>query len=455
MEKKLNKNKEIAKTENKKVTSRNKKVPQQNKKPDSCELPKLPRGQGSMKWFNENTIMYRKYVSTGKGNTQVSVFGKTPTEVLKLMRAKELELAQKYVKDDSKTLEDALGEWIELRALSMKASSYDRLEITYRNQVCGHPIASMRYQQITQDDVDRHLKTLIYTEHKSWSTVKKCYDLLNGFFTQAVKRKRLESNPMEFMKMPTAGQIDRPAKNICYLTEDEIHIFVAEATRMIDSDMPAYNWGKPAVGSKQSQVPAYRYGWAFVFVIYTGLRIGELCALRWSDIDFKEKTVRVTKNVHDVKNREYDYSDPERMKLKGVKRYKIVEGTTKTEATRLIPLNRKALEAITEYKKYCKNTAPDDYVITTKYGNCNNLHNMYRRLNDILRNAGIQKDDGAHGTHMLRHTCASLLFKKGLQVEVIAKILGNSPEVCRKTYVHFCQEQEANAIRKIEAFEID
>ena len=174
MAKKLTNGKEIVKTENKKVTGENKKVGTQNKKPNSLELPKLPRGQGTMRWFNENTIMYRKYVSTGEGSVQVSVFGKTPNEVLKLMRAKELEFAQKYIKDDSKTLENALAEWIELRSLSMKASSYDRLEITYRNQVCGHPIASMRYQQITQGDINQHLKTLIYTEHKSWSTVKRC-----------------------------------------------------------------------------------------------------------------------------------------------------------------------------------------------------------------------------------------------------------------------------------------
>ena len=48
------------------------------------------------------------------------------------------------------------------------------------------------------------------------------------------------------------------------------------------------------------------------------------------------------------------------------------------------------------------------------------------------------------GCHMLRHTCASLLFAKKLQVEIIASILGHSPEVCRKTYIHFCQ---ANAPR--------
>jgi integrase len=55
---------------------------------------------------------------------------------------------------------------------------------------------------------------------------------------------------------------------------------------------------------------------------------------------------------------------------------------------------------------------------------------------------------------MLRHTCASLLFAKKLQVEIIASILGHSPEVCRKTYIHFCQAQRAEAIHQIAEFNI-
>ena len=47
-------------------------------------------------------------------------------------------------------------------------------------------------------------------------------------------------------------------------------------------------------------------------------------------------------------------------------------------------------------------------------------------------------------THTLRHTCASLLFKAGVPIEMICKILGNSREVCEKTYVHFAEEQMKN-----------
>ena len=68
----------------------------------------------------------------------------------------------------------------------------------------------------------------------------------------------------------------------------------------------------------------------------------------------------------------------------------------------------------------------------------------------LLQSTGL--DLPPCGCHMLRHTCASLLFSKKLQVEIIASILGHSPEVCRRTYIHFCQEQRAAAIQQIAEF---
>lgn len=87
---------------------------------------------------------------------------------MKLMRAKEIELTQKYVKDEAKTLEVALEEWIATRAISLKPSCYDRIEATFKNQVCGYPIASIRFQQITDADIRRHLETLIKRDKRSF-----------------------------------------------------------------------------------------------------------------------------------------------------------------------------------------------------------------------------------------------------------------------------------------------
>ena len=57
-------------------------------------------------------------------------------------------------------------------------------------------------------------------------------------------------------------------------------------------------------------------------------------------------------------------------------------------------------------------------------------------------------------SHTLRHTCASLYFRKNVQIEIIAKILGHSVDVCRKTYIHLVEEQLKHAASQIDVIEI-
>ena len=88
-------------------------------------------------------------------------------------------------------------------------------------------------------------------------------------------------------------------------------------------------------------------------------------------------------------------------------------------------------------------TEPDDFVISTanrKTNTLKNLSDMIMKLEEI----GDTKVR-AHNTHILRHTCASLYFRAGVRVEIICRILGNSREVCEKTYIHFVEEQLKDA----------
>lgn len=187
-------------------------------------------------------------------------------------------------------------------------------------------------------------------------------------------------------------------------------------------------------------------------MIYTDLRIGEVIALRWSDVDIEKRRLTVSKSVEKIINREYDGDDPERMKELGILHRINREGRTKTKKIRVVSLNSKAIDAITLHKKYAKYTEPDDYVVATPTGGWNDIRNMYNRLNVLLAHTNIAM--GKCGLHMLRHTFASLLFAKDIPVEVIASILGDSVDTCRDTYIHFCQQREADAVQQIIEFDI-
>lgn len=253
--------------------------------------------------------------------------------------------------------------------------------------------------------------------------------MLNAFYTFQTRRGYLTRNPMEQCKMPAHENILRQEKEIVYMSEQQVREFCREAL--------SYAYGSSKL--------KYRYGPAFVFLIYTGLRIGELCALQWRDFDLEKRTVSITKNLMEIYNRDYGAGNEK------MAQYTTKISTTKTRSTRIVPLNQKALMVYELMRQAAPYTDPGDYVLCTARRKPATPRQMERRLAYLLQSTGL--DLPPCGCHMLRHTCASLLFSKKLQVEIIASILGHSPEVCRRTYIHFCQEQRAAAIQRIAEFE--
>ena len=164
-----------------------------------------------------------------------------------------------------------------------------------------------------------------------------------------------------------------------------------------------------------------------------------MAALRWDDIDFENNTISVTKTVELVKNREYDEFNKELMSKRGIKRHIYVEGSTKTYATRYVHMNHEARHLLLRHYEYSKNATSNDYVIATRVGNPNNPCNMSKTIGIIELRAGI--DISSDGVHVLRHTCASALFRNGARVQNIADMLGHSVDVCQSTYIHFMEEQ--------------
>ena len=114
--------------------------------------------------------------------------------------------------------------------------------------------------------------------------------MLNAFYTFQTRRGYLPRSPMDICRMPLRENMLKRDKEIVYMTEPQIKVFCEEALSF-------------AEGSTQLK---YRYGPAFVFLIYTGLRIGELCALQWKDFDMEKATVSITKNLIEVYNRDYE-----------------------------------------------------------------------------------------------------------------------------------------------------
>ena len=389
------------------------------------KLPKLPRGEGSF-FEHRDKIGYRKTFTLPSGEKiKKTVYADTVNDCMTKMKIQERQIEENVI-ISKELLSNALYKWIyTYKKPVLKIQSYERLERTIKNQIENSYLGKMKYQSITNDNIQDYLNDL-NEEGFSLSIIEKCYFILNGFYTYASIKDNFQ-NPMLLVTKPKKQNINKNEKEVTWLEHDDIIKFINECTKK----------------AKSSGNYKHYNGLLYAANIFLGLRIGEYLALQWKDIDFENKTIRVNKTCIFYKNPNYNPNDKNSNKY-----IADIQTSTKTSYARIVPINSQAEQLLLEYKRISYHTKNNDYVLTTKNGNHIDVSSINTALRRIQKNANIT--DKNISSHVLRHTCASLLFKNNIKVEIIAKILGHSPEVCRKIYIGLAQEDIQTSIDTID-----
>lgn len=165
---------------------------------------------------------------------------------------------------------------------------------------------------------------------------------------------------------------------------------------------------------------------AYVVAINTGLRPGELFALTEKDIDFKRKTISVSKTL--------TYQPEEDGKQK---EFRI--GPPKTDASvREVPLNEAAEKALLKQRiihqiisrKQIKKTNYPDLLFTTKFGTPLNIEIFNQSIKRIIEEVNLSRDAldqiENFGGHTFRHTFATRCFEAGIQPKTVQAYLGHA-----------------------------
>lgn len=165
--------------------------------------------------------------------------------------------------------------------------------------------------------------------------------------------------------------------------------------------------------------------------LYTGLRIGELCALKWSDVDLSERTINISGTVERIKN-----TDPTKSA-----RTKLVISEPKTETSRrTIPLPI----ALSDHLK--KHKSDDELYLLNGTDKPTEPHTFYIRYKRYLKRHGL----GDYTFHALRHTFATDCVEQGFDTKSLAEILGHnniSTTLCR--YVHPTMEAKRKQMERL------
>lgn len=169
---------------------------------------------------------------------------------------------------------------------------------------------------------------------------------------------------------------------------------------------------------------------AVLFVLFTGLRLGELCALKWTDIDFENKILTVNRTV-------------QRLYAEGYKTKTILmETTPKSEhSKREIPLSAMLLELLIKYRNGKEYVFGGDKPMEPR--------TMQYHFKKILKEARLTDTN----FHILRHTFSTNCVEDGMDVKSLSEMLGHSDvQITLNRYVHPSMDTKRRYIDSLSAF---
>lgn len=224
--------------------------------------------------------------------------------------------------------------------------------------------------------------------------------------------------------------------NYNYNSKNLIHLqrIRDDSVKEVKSDAEWNYWTNEQFTSFICSVDDPAYNLMFNFLYYTGLRFGEFAALNWNDLDFKEKTLKISKSLSN--------------KVEGAK---YIITTPKTEnSKRIIDLDDELINKLqNHYSNEAKlyNFSKDMFI----FGNVRYIAytTFTRKLNYYIDKSGINKNITPHG---FRHSHVSFLIDIGCDSRDVANRIGDTVEIVEKTYYHMFPKKKSLTVNAINNF---
>ena len=162
--------------------------------------------------------------------------------------------------------------------------------------------------------------------------------------------------------------------------------------------------------------------------LYTGIRLGELLALEWSDLDMRKCVIKVSKSCHDSWD-ENGY-------------IKVIDTPKTHNSQRIIPMPKQ----LVPYFKVMRRNASSKYVIPGRTAYGAGVRTYQRFFEKMLIDLGIPHK----GFHSLRHTFATRALECGMDVKTLSEILGHAnPTITLNRYAHSMFDHKTSMMNRV------
>ena len=387
---------------------------------------KKSNGEGLIR-FREDKKLYEGRVSIGYDQygklKRKSVYAKRKSDVIEKMD----QLKNDYKKtnliiDNETTISNLLKNYIDNKYNGniIIEATYLRnlatLNIIKRLDISNMPIIKVKNNDISKD--------LLKLTNYSNSTIAKIKRLISKAFDIAITQKIIIINPFKVDDLIIKVKSNKSNKSIEALTLEEQTLFLNELSHTDD-----------------------KYKNIFYIALYTGMRIGEILALKKEDIDLKNRIIKVRKTITKDKNDKATLGETTKTynSLRDVPIIKplfpILSDLISQEDNYLFLYNNSFINPSiinTHFKKLCKNA---------------NIKVIINPNKTVYKNNEIKKVNlktSSANTHMLRHTFATRCIESGMNALVLSKILGHKNiEITLNVYTYVFNKFTLKEVDKI------
>lgn len=377
-------------------------------------------GEGTIYKFTKNNKTYYRgmlsvgYDENGKLIRKSFTGAKKQDVVNKMAEYKSKNNNGLLPSDDKITLQQWFHTWLfDFRINDLKPSSLERYEGIYRNYIYNSPIGKKALTNLRAADIQSYYNALT-SSGKSPSNIRMINKALKASLNEALKQNYIIKNYCDSITLPKVSK----SEDIVVFTKDEQKALIL-------------------------YLNGHKLKMLIVMALGTGLRQGELLALKWSDIDFINNTVSVSKSIKLVYIVDKD----------GNRKSSILEQTPKTKSSiRTIPVPSNIIDELKLYKKEQEKNSKselykdNDIIFADDTGNYLDSRYLSKRYTKLLKEAEIDYKK----FHSLRHTYATRLFEAGIPIKTVQVLMGHSDiKTTMNIYTHVMPEEKTKAVEKL------